>query len=74
MAAQWMLRRRGVRSRLDFGVRRGEGGALEFHAWLSVAGETVMGGREAETYTTFEHAGGADGRPGRPARWRGHAR
>ena len=65
MAAQWMLRRRGVRSRLDFGVRRSEDDTLEFHAWLSVAGETVMGGREAGRYTGFAHAGGAVERPGR---------
>ena len=68
MAAQWMLRRRRIPSRLDFGTRRGEDGALEFHAWLSVAGETVMGGREARTYTAFERPGEAARRPGRAAR------
>ena len=67
MAAQWMLRRRGVQSQLDFGVRRGEDGALRFHAWLSVAGETVMGGSEAGAYTAFEHADGGGGRSGRAA-------
>ena len=52
MAAQWMLRRRGIRSRLVFGVRRGPAPAasLEFHAWLIVAGECVIGAREVETF------------------------
>ena len=55
VAAQWMLRRRGVRSRLVFGVRRGaEGsGQLEFHAWLMVGGECVVGGQEIGSYTAF---------------------
>ena len=74
MAAQWMLRRRGVSSRLVFGVRRateepdgpphGEhgdsararprtGAGLDFHAWLTVAGETVVGDQGAETWAPF---------------------
>ena len=77
MAAQWMLRRRGVSSRLTFGVRRAPGsrggpgrhpGApradhadpppprLHFHAWLTVAGEPVVGGREVETYAPLPEA------------------
>ena len=53
MAAQWMLRRRGVRSRLVFGARRGAAPdrTLEFHAWLIVAGECVIGAAEVESYT-----------------------
>ena len=53
MAAQWMLRRRGVRSRIVFGARRRgtPGRALEFHAWLIVAGECVLGAEEARTFT-----------------------
>ena len=44
MAAQWMLRRRGVSSRLMFGVRRGAADRrLEYHAWLTVGGECVIG-------------------------------
>ena len=53
MATQWMLRRRGVASRLVFGVRRGAApdGALEFHAWVSTAGgQVVIGGAGIETY------------------------
>ena len=52
MAAQWMLRRRGVPSRLVFGARRpaAPGGCNDYHAWLTVDGERVVGGRRAETY------------------------
>ena len=61
MAGQWMLRRRGVASRLWFGVRRSAGGCstntvehgLEYHAWLTVDGECVLGGGEVETYAAL---------------------
>ena len=45
MAAQWMLRRRGVSARLWIGVRRpGPGRPLDYHAWLTVDGKSVIGG------------------------------
>ena len=51
MAAHWMLRRRGVSSRLWIGVRRAAPGSpLEYHAWLTVNGESVIGGRLAGEY------------------------
>lgn len=55
MAVQWMLRRRGLRSTLVFGVRRGMAAksALEFHAWLMVGGECVVGGDEVESFSAF---------------------
>ena len=53
LAARWMLRRRGVASRLCFGVRRPSGADLEVHAWLTTEGEGVVGCREAETYRAF---------------------
>lgn len=63
MAAQWLLRRRRIPSRLTFGVRRGgpPGRALEFHAWLTVAGKPVVGGAGAETFTPLPPPG-----PGAP--------
>ena len=42
LAAQWMLRRRGVPSRLRLGVRR-DASALAAHAWLEINGEVVFG-------------------------------
>ena len=53
LAARWMLRRRGVASRLCFGVRRQPGADLEVHAWLTTEGGGVVGCREAETYRVF---------------------
>ena len=51
MAAQWMLRRRGVSSRLWVGVRRAAPGRpLDYYAWLTVDGESVIGGRSASAY------------------------
>ena len=47
MAAQWMLRRRGVPSRITFGVRTAAGDAgdasWDFHAWLSAEGRCATG-------------------------------
>ena len=55
MAAQWMLRRRGVPSVLVFGVRRSADAdrRLEYHAWLTADEGCVVGGDEAESYTAF---------------------
>lgn len=52
MAAQWMLRRRSIPSRLVFGARRGRTPerTFEYHAWLMVAGQCVIGGGELDTY------------------------
>lgn len=47
IVAQWMLRRRGVPSRITFGVRTGPGSAgaaaWDFHAWLSAEGRCATG-------------------------------
>lgn len=62
MATHWMLRRRGVASRLAFGVRRGAApdGALVFHAWVSTAdGRIVIGGAGIETYAPLTALGAA---------------
>ena len=63
MAVQWMLRRRGIPSRLVFGVRRGEPPeqALQFHAWLTVGGVCVVGAREVGSFAALAPPG-ADGR------------
>lgn len=51
MTAHWMLRRRGVASRVWIGVRRAvRGRPLEYHAWLTVDGECVVGCRPAGTF------------------------
>jgi hypothetical protein len=50
LAAQAMLRRRGVASRLCLGATR-EGGALEAHAWIELGDEVVIGGAEQPRFT-----------------------
>ena len=65
MALQWMLRRRGIASRLFFGARRkAQDPGLDFHAWLTVGGECVIGGGEVETYTALPPFEGIGPRPG----------
>ena len=52
MAAHWMLRRRGISSHLVFGARRAAPGRRpDYHAWLTVDGDTAMGGQNAAAYT-----------------------
>ena len=43
MAAQFMLRRRGVRSVMRLGVAQGVAKSIEAHAWLDAAGVGVTG-------------------------------
>ena len=58
LAAQAMLRRRGVASRLCLGVAR-EGEALSAHAWLELGHDnTVIGGAEAPRFTRLMEFGG----------------
>ncbi len=71
VAAHWMLRRRGISSQVVFGVRRAAPGrAPDYHAWLTVDGDTVMGGRNAAAYAPLLApswlSGGGRGEPARP--------
>jgi hypothetical protein len=51
--AGWlMLRRRSFGAELKLGARRA-GARLGAHAWLSVDGEAVLGGEEAESHVPF---------------------
>jgi hypothetical protein len=49
LVAQWMLRRRGVPSRLCLGVRRDQS-TLAAHAWLEINGDVVFGASD-KVYT-----------------------
>ena len=56
IAAQWMLRWRGVASQLTVGVRpegRDPAQRLAYHAWLQVGGECVVGCEKVGMYTAF---------------------
>jgi hypothetical protein len=50
VAAGRMLHRRGIGSRIHLGVAA-EPGALAAHAWVTVGGRVVLGGRGAERFT-----------------------
>lgn len=58
LAAQAMLRRRGIASRLCLGVAR-EGGALAAHAWIEVGQDRIIGGAEAARFTPLAQFGGS---------------
>lgn len=53
LAASEMLRRRGIASRLHYGVAR-DGNKLVTHTWLEAGGETVIGGEVAGEYSRLE--------------------
>ena len=53
LAASEMLRRRGIASRLHYGVAR-DGDKLVTHTWLEAGGETVIGGEVAGEYSRLE--------------------
>lgn len=50
LTAKWMLRRRGYRSHLYFGVQKDPAVKLTAHAWLICEGEMVTGGNVASAY------------------------
>jgi hypothetical protein len=58
LAAQAMLRRRGIASRLCLGVAR-ERGALSAHAWIELGQEIITGSAEAPRFTRLVEFGGA---------------
>jgi hypothetical protein len=66
VAGKFMLRRRGLSSRLFLGTRRLEAGDLAAHAWLQLGREIILGGGGRPTFTALSSF---DERPepGRPA-------
>lgn len=50
-AGKFMLRRRGLPSRLYLGTRRDEQGRLQAHAWLETGGQFIVGGAGSHTFT-----------------------
>ena len=45
LAAHWMLRRRGMASRLHYGIRP-EGDRLSAHVWVEAGGQVIIGEEE----------------------------
>jgi hypothetical protein len=50
LAAQVLVERAGLQSRLQIGVARGKADGLEAHAWLESKGRVVVGGSGVERY------------------------
>jgi hypothetical protein len=51
LTAQRMLRRRGIDALLDYGIRTdGVEQVLEAHVWVTVDGQAIIGGEEAEGF------------------------
>ncbi len=57
LAAQAMLRRRGIASLLCLGVAS-NGGALAAHAWIEIGPDMIVGGAEATRFTRMAAFGG----------------
>lgn len=51
LALHRLLRRRGVRTRLHYGIAQAGEGPLKAHVWVTHQGVAVIGGAEAEGYT-----------------------
>jgi hypothetical protein len=51
VALHWMLRRRGVASRLHYGVRQDRENGLTAHVWVSIDGANVLGGENASDFS-----------------------
>lgn len=67
VAAQWMLRRRGIPSTLYLGVDPGH--EYDAHAWVRVGQTIVTGGPRPDRFTvvsSFAAAPGSGGQPRRP--------
>jgi len=63
LALHFMLRRRGIASRLHYGVRPDREEGLKAHVWVTVDGRPVIGGEEAADFpclATFPPQPGAD--------------
>ena len=54
LAGYTMLRRRGVRSTMVYGVARSPAGELKAHTWLDVGDRNVLGGEGSGGFTPVE--------------------
>ena len=50
LAAQWMLRRRGIDARLHYGLTNDVQEDLRAHVWVDACGQTFVGAEEAADY------------------------
>lgn len=61
LAAHAMLRRRGIASRLHYGVRRSADGQLRAHTWLETEGRTILGGETSSLFSQIHAWSSAPG-------------
>jgi hypothetical protein len=61
IAGKFMLRRRGLASRISLGLRKDEAGKLTAHAWLRAGNEILIGGSGHEEFTVLSTFGEPDG-------------
>jgi hypothetical protein len=54
LAGYSMLRRRGVRSTVVYGVARSQQGELVAHTWLTVGEQVILGGETSQEFTAIE--------------------
>ncbi len=57
LAAQVLLRQKGLPSQLRFGVAREQRSRLQAHAWLESQGKIVIGGSDRERFRPLSAAG-----------------
>lgn len=57
LAAQALLERHGYMPRVTIGVRKCKSAGFEAHAWVTCAGEVLIGGREAASYAPLVNLG-----------------
>ncbi|QAY78472.1 lasso peptide biosynthesis B2 protein [Sphingosinicella sp. BN140058] len=62
LAAAWMLRLRGLKPTLHYGVSR-TSGAVQAHAWLEVQGLPVVGHDQASNFALLASFPGSSGPP-----------
>ena len=66
LATHWMLRRRGIATKVHYGISPG-GAALKAHVWVDVGGKIIMGEEESLGFArvaTFPAAAEGENAPG----------
>jgi hypothetical protein len=61
IAGKFMLKRRGVSSRLSLGMKKDAAGQLTAHAWLQEGNEVLLGGVGHDTFVVLSTFGDPEG-------------
>ena len=60
LAAEFLLRSRGIPAELKIGVARGEAGRFQAHAWVESGGDVLIGKSETLEYAVLSAQGAAE--------------